>query len=618
MIYNILTEKDTYVANINLANNDSLDANVGKSSTLDLFKLYNENKEAYSKAFLEVNENIVDDSTLTIVDSFGTSKTFIFKLGEAFAENDLQDDKVKIGFLDLVNNAPLGYANRISDAINAVGDLKINAYSNANNDLVLIQQEKGQEGDKDFVLPNSGILNKTSEDKFSRIEFSAILIKLKIEEFKNNNIDIDNIATGIFNDVKVVLSLKDVTTGLNKPKNYEIAAYRLLKDFKEGTGSDVIYFSDKDVANFKNLSDETWEIPGFISKGLDVAEEAVSDQVVDLGEEDFALDITDYFVNIITGVFEDKGLLLTFKDEFIFNNNSYFVKRLGSRHLINTSLRPNTILLANDQQFKINLQKENVNRFFNSAEVFYFVNNLNGNFKNFTIPNGFTLKAKIVDASNSSLTYVENLSSISDVFNIDGTIKQGFKKGTLDSTQLDFFNQDVQNNIINQTLKTELIWFIENDNDAEDTVVLQKVDINFSNSYGLMTNIDKYITTSVAAKENDLISNDDVYRFFAFFNDPKLDNSPVKTPIALSSLNLGNVFYSIYDVDNQKELLSFYDNAESKFATQAFYDGEKYVFDVQLTEKFKNKRINFKFKNKDPLSNENKILTNKRIALKVN
>ena len=114
-----------------------------------------------------------------------------------------------------------------------------------------------------------------------------------------------------------------------------------------------------------------------------------------------------------------------------------------------------------------------------------------------------------------------------------------------------------------------------------------------------------------------MFSDDNVYRFFAYFNDPKLDNSPIKTPISLSSLNLGDIFYSVYDVDNDKVLIPFYDDSENKFATKAFFDGEKYVFDVQLTKKFKNKRINFKFRNKDALSSKSKILTNKRIALKV-
>ena len=41
MIFSVYPQKDTYVNNINLENNNGELSNVGKSSTLDLFKLYN-------------------------------------------------------------------------------------------------------------------------------------------------------------------------------------------------------------------------------------------------------------------------------------------------------------------------------------------------------------------------------------------------------------------------------------------------------------------------------------------------------------------------------------------------------------------------------------------------
>ena len=93
MIFSVYPEKDTYVNNINLDNNSGETSNVGESATLDLFKLYNENKNSFSRAFLQINENIVNDQLLTIKDAKGITKTFIFKTGEAFIENAIKMKK---------------------------------------------------------------------------------------------------------------------------------------------------------------------------------------------------------------------------------------------------------------------------------------------------------------------------------------------------------------------------------------------------------------------------------------------------------------------------------------------------------------------------------------------
>ena len=79
MIFSVYPQKDTYVNNVNLENNNGELSNVGKSSTLDLFKLYNENKHSFSRVFLIITADIVNDQTLTLTDSTGITKTFIFR-----------------------------------------------------------------------------------------------------------------------------------------------------------------------------------------------------------------------------------------------------------------------------------------------------------------------------------------------------------------------------------------------------------------------------------------------------------------------------------------------------------------------------------------------------------
>ena len=619
MIFSVYPQKDTYVNNVNLESNNGELSNVGKSSTLDLFKLYNENKHSFSRAFLQVTSDIVNNQTLTLKDSSGITKTFIFKTGENFVANALEGDNIKIGMQDLIGaNPPDNFAIRIRDAINAVSDISITAFANSNNDLILKQDISGEEGDTEFTLPANGITSRISTTKFARVDFSAVLVKFDTKSFIESYIDPANLDTSLFNDIKVLLSLKDVTTGLSKPKNYKLSAYKLRKDFKEGLGSDVIYFSDVGVSNFVSLSDtESWEIPSFISD-TDIDETQIGEQEIIEGDENLSIDITTYFKSLIADPDLDKGLLITFKNEDLFDENSYFVKRFGSRHLINLKLRPEILILADDSSFKIGLQKENVVRSFNVAEDFYLINNQGGQLVDFSIPAGHTLKAKIIDRNDNSIVYVSELTTISNVKSQRGIDRTGIKKGTLGNTQLDFYSDAIQNNIVDGKLKTELIWFAENDNDATDIKVIKKVDVDFLNSISEVNNLSKHIVVSVSTKENELYADNSVYRFSVYFNDPKLDNSPVKTPISLSSLNIGNTFYSVIDADTKEILLNYHDTAEDKFATKMFFDGEKYVFDFQLSQKYKNRRINFNFKNKDILSENDKVYSNSLIALKVN
>ena len=619
MIFSVYPQKDTYVNNVNLENNNGELSNTGKSSTLDLFKLYNENKHSFSRAFLEVTSDIVDDQTLTITDSSGTTKTFVFKTAEAFVANDIENENIKIGMSDLIGaNAPNNFANRIGEAINAVTEIKITAFANNNNDLVLKQDVSGEEGDTDFVLPANGITSRIDTTKFARVDFSVILVKFDIKSFIESYIDPDNVGSSLFNDAKVMLNLKDVTTGLSKPKNYKLSAFKLNKDFKEGLGSDVIYFSDVGVSNFVSLSDtESWEIPSFISSGLDVNATQIGEQEIIEGDENLSIDISDYFESLIANPSLDKGLLITFEKDNLFDKNSYFVKRFGSRHLINLKLRPEILILADDSSFKIGLQKENVVRNFNAEEEFYLINNQSGQLVDFNIPAGHTLKAKIVDRSDNSIIYVSSL-TIENIKSQKGVDRIGVKKGTLEEAQLNFYSDLIQNNIVDGKLKTELIWFAENDADNTDIKVIKKIDVDFLNSISEVSTLSKHIVVSVSTKENDLFADNSIYRFSVYFNDPKLDNSPVKTPISLLSLNIGDIFYNVVDVDTKEVLLDYYDTEDDNFATKLFYDGEKYVFDLQLNQKYKNRRINFNFKNKDVLSENNKVYSNKLLSLKVN
>ena len=76
MIIILTPTKDTYVTNLQTELNDGSLANTGHAATLDLFKLYNENKYSKSWAAFEFSGTLADSKTFIITDSAGITKTF--------------------------------------------------------------------------------------------------------------------------------------------------------------------------------------------------------------------------------------------------------------------------------------------------------------------------------------------------------------------------------------------------------------------------------------------------------------------------------------------------------------------------------------------------------------
>ena len=80
MIITITPEKDTYITNLKTRLNDASLSNVGNAATLDLFKLYNENKYSFSKffLFLDLEKQINDIANLELtIEDYKSSKVTI-------------------------------------------------------------------------------------------------------------------------------------------------------------------------------------------------------------------------------------------------------------------------------------------------------------------------------------------------------------------------------------------------------------------------------------------------------------------------------------------------------------------------------------------------------------
>jgi hypothetical protein len=629
MIIILEPQKDTYVTNLKTQNNDGSLANVGHAATLDLFKLYNENKYAKSWAAFKFTDALSDDVEMVLTDADGNSVVFIVKDDVATVDGSIDGDgKVIIGVSDANNsNQAARFAATINNVSSFNNDLTLNmtAYNNSNNELVLKQNKAGDSGDTAFTLPTNMVHIGALMTKFARIDYSTALIKFDLETFKTNwNLGGNLANEGAFSALEAELILKDVTTGISKPKDYELEVYSLVKDFDEGIGKDTIHFSDKDNSNFTSLdSSNNWEVAEYITSSLagspDISPSAI--QLLDSnktskGDEDLSFDVTSYIqTKIVNDPIADKGFLIKFSDTILYDQKSYFVKRLGSRHLINKQFVPQLRIKINDSTYNIPTNSFNKVRYLDNDEDFYLFNRVNGKLQNFKVPDGFDvdlhLKMKISsrDKSIDFVTTTANNHAVSPVTNFKGEALNGVRKSSLNNTELSRYNSNISSKIKSNKLSAVITWFWDDGTNTYD-ITTENIEFKVSET----RNETKYenLITSIRITENDLFANDGTNSVEVYFVDTKKEFDAVKVPYELPSENLGDVYYQVYDIETGNILVD-YDIP----ATKMFYDGEKYKFNLFVPKLFKDLRINFKFKYKDPITNVDKFIFNEKYSVRI-
>ena len=691
MIIILEPEKDTYVTNLKTQNNDASLANVGHAATLDLFKLYNENKHSKSWGVFNFQGALTNNEELKLIDVDGNEVTFIIKddvtsnidgvNGSEFGKSQNANDEITLAgnFItgkkykilstsdggDITNFTDIGadnnnvgtlfiasgqgegtgtaivensvtigisgkvqgdYSELLKNIINKVSSfdnglsLNMTAHNNSNNELVLKQNKAGDSGDTIFTLPTN-MLHMHGLDSFARIDYSNLLIKFDLENFKKEW-HIAQALNGAFSTLYADLILKDVTTGISKPKEYSLELFKLIKDFDEGIGKDTIHFSDSDTSNFKDLSEsEQWEIQDYISI-LDALSISSTDIDIDKGDEDLVFNITSYIKNeLVKGTvdvptLDDKGFLVKFDDNNIYNNKSYFVKRLGSRHLINKQFVPQLRIKIDDSSYNIPTNSFNKVRYLDSTEEFYLFNRANGLHQSFKAPVDFDintmLKMKISSRDISPVDFVTltaNNHAVNPITNFSGGIISGIRKVTLSDTQLSRFNSNISDKIKNNKLEAKITWFWDNEQDIH---IISEENTQFVVSENINETKYENLITSIRITENDLFANNSTNAIEVYFVDTKKEFNAVKVPYELPSENLGDVYYQLYNVETGNILLD-YDNP----ATKMFYDGEKYKFNLFVPRLFKNLRVNFKFKYKDVINNVDKYIFNKKYSVRI-
>lgn len=623
MIISLTANSDTFVTNLNLKNVTGKSSNFGKASTLDLFKLYNENKYAYSKAILkfDLNNNIVDQSTINITDTEENTVTILFDVNIE-NNNNFNFDAGKNAYIVGINNTnPNEYTQRLSDAVNHLNNLeliKINAENNVDT-VVLSQTTPGEIGDKSFVISEDlslSVSSKTNENIFSRIDYSCILIKFNTERILQEFAPNGN--SGAFDNVFAELVLKDVSTGVQKPKDYKLSCYRLTKEFFEGIGKDTVGFSDKDISNFVNLSnDNKWEIQEALIKSSDGQNSDVFSQEIDVfevvnGDENITFNISSFINDIIQGnIVNDFGVLITFHDDILYNNKSYFAKRVGSRHLLKKSLNPEILVYINDSVYEYNINKNTYNVFDDKFD-FYFSNNTTDSLKNIVYPTGYDQLTMTIDYNNETL--VENIASEA-LYDYKGNQVAGLRKVTISQEDSPFNTKELidASRLNDNYLNFAINWHFTDSNSLLEDILIKSYQVKIN--YFITDLIEKQNLYITGMLSSDLTASNLVYQLKTMVVDLNYRHTPTKIPLKLKTADIGNVYYQVVDY-HTKEILVKYDFTNN--STKMFLSNDYYVANIYVPNTWVNKTITIEYAYFDSNNNMKIIKQDKQNSFKVN
>lgn len=240
----------------------------------------------------------------------------------------------------------------------------------------------GQAGTIDiYKLWNQSLVGGSS----SGVELSRGLLK-----FDYSELNAGIVASASFT---ASIHLKDVYGGQTVPSNFKLSLYPLSKAFDEGRGFDVISYRDIDAANFLSASTTlTWSMSGAGSEGAigdDVDIMTVGDLGSGLqpleaaytfarGDEDGVFNVTSLVSAAVAGIIPNNGFRLSYTGSLEGDTLTYFVKRFGSRHAFNKSIRPKLVVEWDDR-----IQDTTGYPAFDISQSFFIYNETGGAYRNF-------------------------------------------------------------------------------------------------------------------------------------------------------------------------------------------------------------------------------------------
>jgi hypothetical protein len=339
----------------------------------------------------------------------------------------------------------------------------------------------------------------------SGIELSRGLLKF----------DYNELTTAIISSASFTASihLKDVYGGQTVPSNFKLSIYPLSKAFDEGRGFDVVSYRDVDAVNFLSASTTlTWSISGAGSEGAigdDVDIMTVGNlgsglQPLEVsytfarGDEDGIFNVTSLVSASVAGIIPNNGFRLSYTGSLEGDTSTYFVKRFGTRHAFNKSIRPKLVVEWDDR-----IQDTTGYPSFDISQSFFVYNKTGGVYRNFysgsnEITGDNSLIIKLIASKSVSFmtsSYQQNFSaSINHLTTSAAFYSQSFNASQYDgqigiysgSFILDIVNDSYLGTFLSSSeeLKFEVQWNSLNDNFtyAKDYITFKRLRGGFNNA----------------------------------------------------------------------------------------------------------------------------------------
>jgi len=631
-------QKDTYITNKKLNGVDGKNSNFGKSATLDLFKTYNENIDIQSNCLFRLNDIPDENELIEFENTFNQTIQILIDINITNDDNingtTNIDNQYVIGILGLTSVSEI--VDHIQLTLNNLKtEIGVNIYTHSPTGLFSIEQQtKGVVGDKNIILQENSKFELLRD--FSRVEESIILLKADLPA------DNEYFYYPVVQDkIKVYLELHDITTSLSKPRDYTVEALPLTKDFNEGLGRDVYSLTDIDTANwlYCNYNGNTnekieWETAGKIgliegtdpnncdlltsADGYDFKSENACQKYIADGDENIIIDVTPIYekywgVNSIP----DKGIAIKFTNQVLWDDETYFAKRLGARNLRNRHMRSCLKILIDDEAYNIPIQKD---FYFNDNSKIFLYNKKGNKLKNIQKLDN---NNQIVDISTG-----ENNNGLGDIrlkvesVAVDGNIPIYSVAGWNVKQAKDIKGHNIVGTYytdefnINTLLNTDLnVWMFENNVSSMDfnfiwywhsdeTIIYQETK-TFYNDTITTDNTFKRLRASVKLYSPDLGIMDEIHKIAVTFFDIDGQYDYVKVKRALQGLDVGDVFYEVIDYDTNEILIPA---TEEMNATKCLKEKDYYWFPFFNSDVFYGRRIQFIFKLKQ--QEQNNLIVN--------
>ena len=167
----------------------------------------------------------------------------------------------------------------------------------------------------------------------------------------------------------------------------------------------------------------------------------------------------------------------------------------------------------------------------------------------------------------------------------------------------------IKNGYVDITLK----YFYDSDTDGDvdsDEIILKTETIKF---YLPDSNLEVFrnVRVVVDSDHKSMKVNNDFKQLKLSFIDTKKQYDAVKVPVDLISENIGNVNYSMFDVDTGEEIIS-----KDGDYTKLIYNGEYYHLNLYASKNYKNKRVSFIFYYIDYFSGLEKQIFDKSLIIR--